>query len=479
MGHPTPAERIIGVVPISDIDARGCWWLPGRDDKRAHGTLHGDSSGLTLIVDGPLDPILPAPAPQSSYGQNFVSYQVILGDTDQGFFTLLNVQGMRLGIPESPDVGMTERYTVWAAIEAPIPAVEHQPKYGFLSFSTDSIVDWIRPQGPQVTPSEDGIRSVTVRNRQDVCRVELPMGRVELCGYGSTTYRSPYSVTLDTNVAWLVTPAKPAGLDDLIREWVGPLHNLVSFATLRPSRVTEIHIGETEDTRPARVHIKLRGDELPEFTTSDVLVRNLVLPASLMCAKGDTIVDGWMTLSEKVPTVIARLLGREYVTPIVLEPYVSSVVQAAEGLHKVLWDHTPLSREDHRERVEACVSLIPNEEHRVWAKAVLSSSNSLSLRNRLCELVEHARKAGCPFLPVDTVAFCRELVDYRNAVSHCKHANAEAVDIYWQASGLAWVLRAVILGQIGVTSQEVHDQLCVDRQWQYVVHKLGWSNNNG
>ena len=152
----------------------------------------------------------------------------------------------------------------------------------------------------------------------------------------------------------------------------------------------------------------------------------------------------------EVPTAIARLLGRDYQSPIVLEYYVSSVVQAAEGLHTALWNKRSFPADKHAARVQGCVQAIIDPALRAWAEQVLTSANGLSLRTRLVDLVERACDAGCPFLPGDTINFCKALAGYRDVVSHGRHASAEASEIYWQASGLAWVLRAIMLGRIGI-----------------------------
>lgn len=96
------------------------------------------------------------------------------------------------------------------------------------------------------------------------------------------------------------------------------------------------------------------------------------------------------------------------------------------------------------------------------------------MRTRLGELVEHAREAGCPYLPADTTYLCKSLANYRNLVSHGTHASVEVSEIYWQASALTWILRALMLRRIGVGPEQVRDQLSLNVQYQHVAHQLGW-----
>lgn len=456
-------------MPTSEITATGSWWLPDKADKPARGTLRVGAAGIDLELDGALDPIEPATTTQS-YSPKWVQHETVFGDTDAGPFTLVNVQGMPFGLP--PGSGVTEHYTIHAAIEA--ETLEFPPTFTQVAFSTDYLTHWIRPDGPQVKPPVDGQPyGVTAVRRQDLCSMESDEGKVELYAFTSAN-ASQYSATIDTRMAWGVTPKQAASLETLLQNWVGPLQNLGSFATLSPNRVADIRVREAVDAPLARVHLELRGDKLPGSAPRYLWDHQLLLTPTLMRNQGAEIVAGWMRLSAEVPTAVARLLGRDYQAPIVLEYYVSSVVQAAEGLHIAMWNRSSRPTDEHTARVQDCVQAIVDPNLRAWAEQVLTNANGLSLRTRLAELVERARDAGCPFLPSDAKDFCKALADYRNVVSHGTHASAEASEIYWQASGLAWVLRAIMLGRIGIEPEQVRQQLTANVHYQHAAHQLGW-----
>jgi hypothetical protein len=457
-------------VPTSEITATGNWWLPDKEDKPARGTLRIGATGLGLELDGALDPIEPASTPQS-YSPTWVQHETVCGDTDAGLFTLLKVQGMPFGLP--PGSGTTEQYTVQAAIEAAV--LEFPPSYAHLVFSTDYLDHWIRPEGPRaMAPVDDGPYGVTALRRQNFCSVDLGEGKVELYAF-TRAKASQYSATIETQVVWGVTPNEPAPLYVMLQDWVGPLQNLVSFATLSPNRVADIRVSEATDTPLARVHLELRGDKLPASAPSYLWDHKLLLTPAVMRDHGAEIVAGWMRLSAEIPTVIARLLGRDYQTPTILEYYVSSVVQAAEGLHIALWNRRSRPADQHAARVRDCVQSIADPDLRTWAGQVLTNANGLSLRTRLAELVEHSREAGCPFLPENSNDFCRSLADYRNLVSHGTRASVEVSEIYWQASALTWVLRAIMLGRIGLEPDQVRRQFALNAEYQHAAHQLGWS----
>ncbi len=322
-------------------------------------------------------------------------------------------------------------------------------------------------------PVDDEPYGVTARRRQNLCSVDLADGKVELYAFTSTK-ASQYSATIDTRVTWGVTPNEPAPLHVLLQDWVGPLQNLVSFATLSPNRVADIRVREAAETPLARVHLELRGDKLPVTAPSYMWDHRLLVTPAVMRDQGDEIVAGWMRLSAEIPTVIARLLGRDYQTPLVLEYYVSSVVQAAEGLHLALWNRPSLPADQHAARVRACVQPIVDSDLRAWAEQVLTNANGLSLRTRLAELMEYSREAGCPYLPENTNCFSKALAGYRHVVSHGTHASADVSEIYWQAVGLTWVLRAIMLGRIGLEPEMVRQQFALNTMYQHAADQLGW-----
>jgi hypothetical protein len=276
--HVVPNWSYHRSMPTSEIIATGNWWLPGKEDKAVPGTLRIGVAGLDLELDGALDPIEPTNTSQS-YSPTWVEHETVFGDTDAGPFTLLKIQGMPFGLP--PGSGRAEYYTVRAAIEA--ATLESPPTYAHLIFSTDYLAHWIRPDGPRAAmPEVDGPYGVTARRRQEFCSVELPEGKVELYAFTSGKL-SEYSAAIDTRMAWGVTPNKPVSLNALLQEWVGPLQNLVSFATLSPNRVVDIRVRAGPDTPLARVYLELRGDRLPATTPDRLWDHQLVLTPAVMC----------------------------------------------------------------------------------------------------------------------------------------------------------------------------------------------------
>jgi len=460
-------------VPTHDKTARGTWWLPGEGAEVVTGVLHIGGADMRLELDGALAPFEPELVP-TSHSFKWVQYPVVSGNTDAGLFTLLDVQGMTFGLPEGS--GTTENYSVRAAIEAEV--LENPPTFSQLTFSTDYLALWLRPDGPRALPPTSAVYGMTAPREQVFSETQLTDGHIQLRAFTSTR-SSPLAATMETDVSWVVTPAQPADLFVMLNHWVTPLQNLASFATLSPNRVIQLRVRERAETPLAFVHLELRRDRLPASAASYLWDHKLVLTSTLMRQHGAEIVRRWMGLRSSMPGVIWRLLGRDYLQPTDLEHYVTSAVQAAEGLHTRLWNRPAAPAEDHDARVAAATAGIADEELRHWATTVLQNANGLSLRKRLEEIVERASEAGCPHVPANAHSFCRDVASFRNAVSHGNDSSNESLKIYWQAAALTWLLRAIILQQLDVAPEVVSNLIEQNNRFQQDAHQVGWIGTDG
>ena len=157
-------------------------------------------------------------------------------------------------------------------------------------------------------PVDNGPYGVTAKRRESFCSVDLAEGNIQLSALTST-HASPYSATIETRARWGVTPLEPTSLNVLLQNWVGPLQNLVSFATLSPNRVDDISVGEAADAPYARVHLELRGDWLSAPAASYLLDAKLLLTPAMMRDQGAEIIAGWMKLAAQMPTRDSPLAG--------------------------------------------------------------------------------------------------------------------------------------------------------------------------
>jgi hypothetical protein len=155
-----------------------------------------------------------------------------------------------------------------------------------------------------------------------------------------------------------------------------------------------------------------------------------------------------------------------------LEHRSASIVQAAEALHRARWDWTKLSKKEYKRRREELVDLCP-PDWRSWLSSMLQGRNDPSLRERLVDLVRRAVDAGFPYVIPDV--FVDDLLKGRNAASHGAAAGTSYEYQYWIGGALAWVIRTLVLVDLGITGDELTTCLANNLQFARCARALGWS----
>jgi hypothetical protein len=101
------------------------------------------------------------------------------------------------------------------------------------------------------------------------------------------------------------------------------------------------------------------------------------------------------------------------------------------------------------------------QELRRWLNGVLNGKNNLSLAERLRDIVNRAITAGFPYVIQDTEQFVSDLSASRNRTAHGNSAGEDYEGQYSLTEGLTWLLRTLILGELGLTREQI--SLCLDQ----------------
>ena len=336
------------------------------------------------------------------------------------------------------------------------------------SNSTDQLWQWSTPR--HIERWSNGHDLSYTLHRQVLISCEELDPQVHLLarprGFGSAA-----SVQGELTVLWQVTSSTSQSLPEMVSSWVGPLQDLVSFLTLRPNRVTEIH-GRPDGTGDALpIYLYLTSDSARPRDSTLRMADQLLPLSELSDVCG--FIGSWIAEYQSHREVVARLLGVEY-APFVYQGHrVASIVQAAEALHRKLWDHPIIGPTEHKARVRACVKAVP-VEHRIWVRKVLGRANQLSFPERVREIVEQASVAGMPLQPGDPDEFAGDVAKLRNAPAHGAGSGFEISKIHWLSEGLYWQLRSILLAQHGVDALTVRRRLSGNSQFRYVAQRLDW-----
>jgi hypothetical protein len=186
------------------------------------------------------------------------------------------------------------------------------------------------------------------------------------------------------------------------------------------------------------------------------------------------ILERWFVAWNELREPLSRLLSIEYATAMYLEHRLSTVVQAGESLHKGRWDWRRLSKAEYKRRRLEVLESSP-EILRSWLKQMLSGRNDPSLRERMNDVVNRTLKSGFPYLLPDADVFVNDLLVARNSTAHGGKLDIAYDRQHLLGEGLTWILRALILQDLGITSDQIGLCLTNNLDLSRCASLLGWS----
>lgn len=459
-------------MPAPVTNWTGVWWLPSAPGRRVPGTLTFGSR-YHLVLRSQLE--LPATSPAPGTTINLLdalesrTYPVLFGDVDGvGAVTLVEAVGSHFVVPlgEVTNQSLDVRYALQG-----LHLGAEQLIFDRFVMTTDRLWDWASPLPPEALLDSDGF--VAQYPAQDLLTIDIGNGVLHLAAYPTIQRNGP---RLDGQlvITWDVELKEAIGAPEGIDKWMGPLRDLVSMLTRALDRITSITVRSAlNPSVPIDLHMWLLGDDLPQRAEA-VLPDEQVMPLASI-RNPAAVVASWISTHDEQRIIRARLLVGHYQSMTFEDVRVLHLSQAAEGLHRLLWDRPSVEPAIHDARVNACVASAP-PEYRKWAKSVLSNANQLSLRIRVLEIVERAVAFGMPLQPPDIAAFARVIASTRNLPSHGASLaqGGELEGLFWAFQALDWILRVVLLGVSGVERGAVSSQLLQQRDFRHLAQQLNW-----
>jgi hypothetical protein len=387
----------------------GWFWLPD-EDRSAYGRLEHD------LRDGPrLHPV----------GEGFVSYsngaphslpQVTTIYGQQAGGPLLTVLGfermasaMPLGDPHGVVIdGVADRVIVGVNVpsaDALTSSLFVCSLFGLREFS----IGTDHQRGFLERPGEE--------EHSQPLQVDLGNG----CHLMLTAFRRRDGRVVDLRTQVLVSAqfeVSPArSLPEIERDAVGPLRDLVTFATLRQSYVTEL--SAQLEQAPGSAKSLSAADPRPTGSQD-------VLSVALNLGNHDDpagVIRGWYDLRRRVGPVWEIFFDRGRLP---IEDRFLPIVSFAEGYHRATrGECPPLKAEEH----DAAVARMRNAAGTEWGvyEGPLAHANSRSQRRRLRDLVDQALRVLSDWA-LDAREFCSQVVDTRNWLIHWGEKGQHAVE---------------------------------------------------
>jgi hypothetical protein len=297
--------------------------------------------------------------------------------------------------------------------------------HGLREFLTGGNVDG----GPLPRPSDP--------HKAETLPVPLPDG-VELLLFASqqrSFSREREHMEIHASAHWTLDPALP--LPQIQRDLIGPLQDLILFATRSQSCITTL----TADIGPHRsVEVLQRPYPRPGDTASiyalALNLRDHGDPAALIAS--------WFELRRKVGPVWEQFFAVLDRPESLLEDRLLGLMSFAEGYHRALYPSAPLTNEKQKtaeKAIRAALKPLPKDARRVY-KAALGFANSLTQRERLQYLTDRAVAVLSDWWDLDPDLFCSELSDTRNWLIHWGKRGHNVIE---ESGGMVVLVRQLIV----------------------------------
>lgn len=256
--------------------------------------------------------------------------------------------------------------------------------------------EWVAPLSPliHVTRPPDSNDQLMVSLVKDDDRYVAVHHDAEVrLAFVTVATQTHTSASVENHAEFVVTPRAPATADGMMRDYIRPLENFVTFATGRTNVARSVEFIQLadHDERPVELlywPIQRKNPQSqwwPHFEGRGLFSLLDISDSFSRC------VSSWLDISRQYKTVCDLLFGTIYNSRQFLETRFVALVQAAEGFHRQTDDMTQyrMPRNEFRAiRKQACRS-IPLELRAKVDLALqhaLQRANDVSLRMRLDEL---------------------------------------------------------------------------------------------
>ncbi len=450
---------------MSSRQWRGRWWLPAETERAVGGDLTLSADEFVLTTDGPLR-TAEIPKGQTKFTELFqrVVEPVIFGRTRDGSkLTLLECEGALPVIPAEVNAGE------WRPRSALVGAhlEPHELRFSAVDIELRHLADWAdglhfshsltyETQDKRVTGVE------ATAERKVLGEAQVGDTRIELGLVPIFTTRD-LTAEIGHYPRFRVESAQSFSWEQAMENWVRPLRDLVSFATTRPASLEHIRLRPTEELdEPGRlVELLLQLTDLkrPEQETKRLSPYDVLFTASELPGEFGDGLARWFELHATYASVIGRMLSVVHAPFIYEDQRFLALAQAAEAYHGIAIGGTPTPKEEHKEKVFLAAADLADPDLKSWAVPILAESNRFHLTKRLEQLLVAADSMGELISVPDRETFLKRTVKTRNYLTHHGEKHPLVLsglsDLFWHGEALAWLLRVLLMGQLGFSEEEI------------------------
>lgn len=439
----------------------GFFWLPGKEDYKAPGTLMISEGGkVHLEILGSFSG--PTGSVEDLLTETMKIGRVVGQIEKEGMLTLEHCFYRKLphgfgGVVKS-EVGAS-----WAILGVAFDADEEilfDEQYA----SVQGFEEWLSVSGLSHFPIDPPrVYSVQYRRPEPITLYEGDDFSLSV-GFGHTIPSMTDVKHAEINAsAYLKISARKPQKPAFFTNVVTMLREFLSFAVDATVSVTAVWainkairepIGETE-TKPAKMDLYYRSknhlDEAPKIDRMRMLFRYLDLQGN-----SQKIFASWFELYNVILPVLHLYFSTRAGSHKYLEGRFLSLAQAVETLHRRTSSETAMSASDFGDLKDLLIDAAP-DVHKEWIGQKLGFANEINLANRLKRILE-------PFQDrfgndKDRKRLVRMIVDTRNYLTHydpkSEHKSADGMPLYVLCEKMEALLQLHFLKTLSFSEEQI------------------------
>ncbi len=435
----------------------GHFWLPGEEGRRFYGRLEHDlDRGVRLHFVGS-NLIELSPEGRVQPGRVDVVYGEALGGAQLTLQGVYPAKWRLSGLLRSGDDvvdGYADRLLRGGHVpvaEEPQVAMARSSLKGLREFLIGGTVDG----GPLAVPEDD--------LAAEVLNVSLRCGTSLLLIAERRPRLGPVDQASEVLAAaqWSFDP--PVSLSEVEERWIGPLQDLILFATRSQSYVTGLGIHSDPSEPRSSLSIIGRANprprEVPDVYALALNLRDVPDP--------EVVIRSWFDLRDRVGPVWGLFFAALDRSESLLEDRLLGLLAFAEGFDRALRETTPLTNEEERAARKAIRRALTDMRVRTIYRGAINHANTWTLRERLDYLIARAMESLGEWWEIDVELLTSQLSDTRNWLVHW---GKKGTNVVTAGHGMVDLVRSLIV----VLYVNILRELGLDGEAAAKVIASGW-----
>ena len=463
------------------FEYRGKWWLPENPENKVGGNLVVTKDKMVLDLFGSLrgDDL----SKHLGSGEVF-NPNIINGITDDGTLCTLKDNYLRgSNISLSSVVIIRESYIVNILFIGQLFTSIEDIKFKSVSVNYSLLEEWLSKEVFKNDISRKGklFEAQSQFNFPESFEVFISSidALISLDGHFNTG-GDGFRTLIWNYMAFLkITPNKDRDFDWFVEQ----LHSLASMLTLftgepiYPRRI-KAQIGSQNKTtenqikEPIEILYKPIGTESPK----SLHPLEMILPFSLVRENISNVISNWFEKSNLLKPTVNIFISIFYKSKIYIDNVFLSLMHATESFLRKIYGGQYIPEQEYSQYLNQIVLPVamPSELKESLRKR-LEYGNEYSLRKRFEKLFDILESKLKNLITDNTDAFITSVVDTRNYLTHydkkleekCLHG----ADLYYTNQRLALLLTIVLLKEIGISEDIIHQQILQTKRFAGLLQK--------